>query len=461
VQTAQLLRLARQRVAGRVGAAFGYGSRWRTVLLLAATLGLNSADLGMIGAVAPDLERAFGLSATQLGLLATASSGVGAVVCLPMGALADRVSRVRLLTVAIAIWAVALILGGAAPSYPWLLVSRVLLGAASAASGPVLASLIGDAFPAAARTRVYGQILAGEMVGAGIGLIAGGNIAAALSWRWSMWLLAAIAAVLAVVIARVLPEPARQDSGGWAGAKDLWAGFRYVLATPTLRLLVVASSVGYFFFSGLRTFAVTFAQRQYGLPVPLTTLVLLFVGLAALVGVLSAGTVTEWAGRRVAAPRIVVPAVTYGITAVALIPGFLLESVWAALPFLVLGAAMLGASNPPLDAARLDLVPAGLWGRAETARTVLRLAAEATAPLIFGVLTDAMAGTGAGARSGGVAGSGGGAGGLRASFLLMLIPLLVNGLIVLRARHSYDTDVRRAATRPSARPQPSGLGDPA
>jgi sugar phosphate permease len=81
-----------------------------------------------------------------------------------------------------------------------------------------------------------------------------------------------------------------------------------------------------------------------------------------------------------------------------------------------------------LEAARLDIVPAGLWGRAEGVRTVLRLVGEAAAPLLFGIVADDF---------GGRAGTGIG---LRNAFLIMLIPLALNGLILLTGRRRYLAD---------------------
>jgi hypothetical protein len=40
-------------------------------------------------------------------------------------------------------------------------------------------------------------------------------------------------------------------------------------------------------------------------------------------------------------------------------------------PLLILGAFLLGVPNPPMDAARLDIMHPRLWGRAEGVRTVL------------------------------------------------------------------------------------------
>lgn len=62
-----------------------------------------------------------------------------------MGALADQLIRVRLLVYTIALWSVALVVGGTATSYLWLLLSRLALGGAIAAAGPLLASLVRSA----------------------------------------------------------------------------------------------------------------------------------------------------------------------------------------------------------------------------------------------------------------------------------------------------------------------------
>jgi predicted MFS family arabinose efflux permease len=402
----------------------GGPARTRVVLLLAAVLGLNAADLGVLGAVARQLQVALDLNHAQLGLLGTVSSGVGALASLPMGALADVVVRVRLLVVSILLWSLALGLGAFATAYPWLLLSRVALGGAAAASGPLLASLTGDLFPVGERAKVYGWLLTGEMAGAGVGLLAGANLAAFLSWRWAFWLLAVLGSVLAWAVYRFLPEPARGGASRmppgartvpnaahvrlWqaravdrhrAGRDDrpvrgsLWSAFRYVLRTPTIRQLIVASAVGYFFFAGARTFGVVFVERQYGVTVGQLTGFAVVVGAGALAGAVLGGRVAD--GLRhggLDTARVVVPAVAYAGAALLFTPALLTTSVWLSLPLYVGAASMLAAANPPLDAARLDLVPAPMWGRAEAVRTVLRLGAEALAPLAFGLLADALRG---------------------------------------------------------------------
>jgi predicted MFS family arabinose efflux permease len=127
--------------------ALGGAARAKVIALLAGVLALNSADTGMIGALAGQLEHDLGIGQTRLGLLATVSGGIGAVASVPMGMLTDRVRRVPLLAATIVLWSAAMAAGGQADSYLWLLLSRLVLGAALAAAGPIVASLIGDLFP--------------------------------------------------------------------------------------------------------------------------------------------------------------------------------------------------------------------------------------------------------------------------------------------------------------------------
>ena len=113
-----------------------------------------------------------------------------------------------------------------------------------------------------------------------------------------------------------------------------------------------------------------------------------------MIGTLVSGRVTDVMLRRglPGGARRACPAVCYLGAAALLHPGLLGSHLTPAVWFDVGGAALLSAANPPLDAAELDIMPAGLWGRAESTRTVLRSLAQALAPLVFGGLADLIAG---------------------------------------------------------------------
>ena len=137
--------------------------------------------------------------------------------------------------------------------------------------------------------------------------------------------------------------------------------------------------------------------------------------------------------------RVTVAAVSAALAVVLFIPAILSTDGVGALPYLVAAAFMLAAQNPPLDAARLDVMPARLWGRAEAVRTVVRSLAQALAPVLFGAIADDV--------------FGGGRAGLKWTFLVMLAPLAGSAVILWRARRTYPGDAAAAGARSAESPQ--------
>jgi MFS family permease len=470
--------LARAAVT-RLDTALGGASRRRVVVVLAAVLALDSADKATVGTNATQLEAALHIGTAKIGLLMTVSSFVGAAAVLPAGALVDRVNRTRLLAGATLLWGVASALSGLTSSYNWLLVARLGLGAVVAVAGPATASLIGDYFPERERGRIYGFVISGELIGAGFGFVVAGQLAA-LSWRAPFFALVVPSLVVCWLVHR-LPEPERGGADDAAtgatvdesgchqppddgidstdsvrnvmdehhvrprsaavldedpGRMSVWQVLRYVLAVRTNVVLIVASALGYFFFSGMRGFAVQFVKHHYGLSQQAASSLTLLLGMGALGGVLSGGRLADrlLRGGRLSG-RIEVPGVAVLLSALLFVPALIVSSIWAAAPLLVLAAVCLGAVNPPLDAARLDIIHAAAWGRAESLRTALRSTGDAAAPLLFGVLAQVAFG-----------GSGGRGSGLRDTFLVMLIALVGAALLTLLvARRTYPADVAAAA----------------
>lgn len=145
---------------------------------------------------------------------------------------------------------------------------------------------------------------------------------------------------------------------------------------------------------------------------------------------------------------MLIPAVCLLALTPLLAPAVTTTSVAVALPLLIVGAFLLGAPNPPLDAARLDIMHPRLWGRAEAVRTVLRSLGEAAAPTLFGFVSQYVFGgsvaAAGGGGSGGAAPQAGNATGLEYTFLVFLVPLLIAGLLALAALRTYPRDVATA-----------------
>jgi MFS family permease len=450
--------------------ALGGAERTRVIVLLGAVLALSSADTSTVGASATSLRSALHISNTDVGLLVTVTSLVAAVASLPFGVLADRVRRTWTLGGAIVLWGVAMIWSAVVPTFDDLLVARLFLGGVTAAAGPLVASLIGDYFPAAERGRIYGYVLAGELAGAGVGFGVTGNLAA-LSYRAAFFILALPAFVLAWLIFK-LPEPARggrdalvspraapaqeptdgdraTDAQRLARARGLepdpdlvltrdprrlglLAATRYILRIRTNVILIIASACGYFFLAGVQTFGVEFVTKQYGIGQALGSLVLLVVGVGGIGGVLVGGALGDLLLRRqYLNGRVLVSAVAATLAVALFVPALLTRNAFTALPYITFAAFALAAQNPPLDAARLDIMVPLLWGRAEGVRTFLRTLAQALAPLLFGGASDYV--------------FGGGRSGLQWTFAIMLVPLAASAYFLYKALATYPRDVATAA----------------
>jgi predicted MFS family arabinose efflux permease len=99
----------------------GAPARARVLLILACVLGLSGADTATISATTGNLERAFGIGNTQVGLLVSVTALAGALGTIPVGVLTDRTRRTWLLAGSIACWATVTVLSALSVSYLWLM----------------------------------------------------------------------------------------------------------------------------------------------------------------------------------------------------------------------------------------------------------------------------------------------------------------------------------------------------
>jgi MFS family permease len=495
---------------GQVVKRAGGPARARVIVMFAAVLALNGADTATVGAVAPQLEQSLHIGDAKIGLLSAVSLLVGAIFTLPVGLLVDRTKRMPLLAISVVLWSLATLFSAFAGTYSSLLLTRLLLGAVAATAGPAIASLTGDYFPANERGKIWAYILGGEVVGTAAGFIISGSLASLIDWRAAFVVLAIPGFFLARELWRTVPEPLRggqshlepgvvdldlavqaasaraqrgaapADGEGAAPAPDagpqsareaarragavpnprlvlhedarqmpLVRSIRYILSVPSNLLMVIGSSLGFFYLAGLNTFALLFVKGHYHASQATAELVLAMLVLGALVGTLVGGRVTDTLLHRGnLSARVWFPALCYFGAAILLVPGFLGRHVTPALWFDVAGAALLAAANPPIQAARLDIMPAGLWGRAESVRTFIRSLSQALSPLVFGGLAQLIAGivpTQAPIGTRPHAPPSHEATGLQVTFLIMIATLIAAGIFTARARYTYAQDVASAA----------------
>jgi MFS family permease len=159
------------------GAAY-YGLTIVTLLNL-----LNYIDRYILAAVLPRMQSDLSLSNSQAGLLATAFLVTYFLTSPVFGALGDRLSRTRLMSVGVVAWSVATAATGFMRNFAQLLTTRSCVGVGEAAYATISPALLTDYFPKQQRGRAFSIFYVAIPVGAAAGYLLGGFIEAALGWR--------------------------------------------------------------------------------------------------------------------------------------------------------------------------------------------------------------------------------------------------------------------------------------
>ncbi|OHV29183.1 ABC transporter [Pseudofrankia sp. EUN1h] len=193
----------------RQGLAVGGAFTFLTLVVLSALDELESAALAVL---APDIRDAFGLSDGAIVFISAAAGAFLVLGALPMGWLADRCRRSRVIGWAGVAFSLMVLASGLAANAFLFFLARFGVGVAKSSNNSVHGSLLADVYPIGVRGRIsattYGAARAAgalsPLLVAAIATWAGGDD----GWRWPFLVLGLPAMAVAVVAFR-LPEPPR------------------------------------------------------------------------------------------------------------------------------------------------------------------------------------------------------------------------------------------------------------
>lgn len=248
--------------------------------LFAVAAGAAVANIYYAQPLLASIAKSFHIGSGTASLIATLSSigyAVGLALLVPLG---DVVRRRRLTAALLLITAATLAVCAAAPSFAVLAVATVALSLA-AVVGPLLVPFAATLATPQQRGAVTGTVLSGVLLGVLLSR-AGGGIVAGLggSWRVVYVVAAAITVVLAVALARLLPDLPPAQRMGYRAL--LGSVFSVMRTEPVLRL---RSGFGFFGFGTFSVFWTSVAFLLAGHPYSYSQT---DIGVFALVGVAGA-----------------------------------------------------------------------------------------------------------------------------------------------------------------------------
>lgn len=380
---------------------------WWAVAVLTFTYIVSFVDRTILGLLIEPIKVDLSLNDTQMGWLAGPAFGVFyAVMGLPLGWLADRISRRGLIAVGAALWCAATAACGLAGSFLQLFIARICVGVGEAALSPAAMSIISDSFPKERRAAPIGVYAAAAAVGAGLAMIVGGTVIQLVSHRnvfelplvgeverWqAAFILVGIGGLALLPLLATILEPVRRNELAVAGTTGAARIDRFIRqhADFMVRHYVAVSFYSVVVYAVLVWVPVHFI-RVHGWSAGETGLrygivLLLFGGAGTVLG----GMLSAHLGKRgVAQPAIWITVVGMAVAGPLLAAAGLANDAWSSLTWYA--PALLFMTLPGGTAIQVvqEAVPNRLRGQASALYYLsTSIVGNTLGPLSVGMLTD-------------------------------------------------------------------------
>ena len=307
-----------------------------TLAMLCFVYVLNFLDRQLISILAKPIQDGLKISDGQLGMLTGFYFALFyCFIAIPIGWLADRTSRVRVLAVACALWSGATAACGMVANYGQLVVARMMVGVGEAGGVPPSYAIISDSFPRERRTTAMAIFNLGPPIGSALGIAFGASLASAFSWRIPFYVIGVIGVAAAVAVHLIVREPKRgqMDSPGRSKDKDaaapgLLATIIQFFSNPLLLMASLASGAGNFITYGLLNFTTLFLMREKGMHLADVAIwYALVVGIGMSAGIYASGRIVDRFAARGKTAYATIPAVSL-LLALPFFLGFAWAPTW-------------------------------------------------------------------------------------------------------------------------------------
>lgn len=188
---------------------------WYVVFLSMTVYICNYADRTLLGVLLEPIRLEFGVSDTVMGFVGgTLFATTYGLFTIPMGLLADRINRRKMLTVCLAIWSGMTLLSGFARNLFQLAAAQMMVAASESGGPPTMSSLISDLFARTERALAVAVWFTGVSTGVFVGYSLGGFLVDSYGWRQAFIWLGAPGLILAVIVWLTMRETPRGLADG-------------------------------------------------------------------------------------------------------------------------------------------------------------------------------------------------------------------------------------------------------
>lgn len=419
--------------------------RWLVLAVLTAVYAMNIADRFVISTLIEPIKTEMQLSDGAIGLLTGAALAIFYVSAgIPLGILADRANRKRMIAISLTAWSLLTSVCGMAQNFTQLLLARMGVGIGEAGGTPPSQSILADKFAPRKRAFAMSLYAVGASLGAALGASLGGHLNDLYGWRTTLIIFGLMGLPIALLTLVFVREPKRglldhdEPQSSASHSASLRDTLVFIAGQRSLLHVLAGATLVTLWGGGLVWWTPTYLLRAFDMSLGKSGELL-----GLMHGIVGGGLMllTAWAMLRLAnrpfRQQTWFVAILTLITTIPSIlayttrsPEFSIMMMWLFVPtiYLYIGPTLALAQN---------LVPANM--RSQTCAIILflaNLANLALAPMLMGLMSDLIAVHAPGPGE---------------SLRYVMIGCALTGLWAavhyICAARGLDQDIRRAGTR--------------
>jgi MFS family permease len=354
-------------------------------------------DRTIVTSLAPFIQKEWGLTDTQSGLLMSVVYWSIVVFVFPVSILVDRWSRKKTIGVMALLWTAATVACAFTKTFPQLLAARSAIGIGEAGYAPAGTAMLSGLFPPEKRSRMMGLWNISIPLGIAVGIGLGGFIATHWGWRHAFGLVAIPGAIVAILFFFVkdyktveLVKTSDSCNTGQNRVKmskmDI---FREFIHTPSL-IFTNLGFVGCIFANNAIIFWLpTYFHRTTGVSISEAGMKTSVLMILALIGLPLGGWLADmWFKKRVTA-RLLFPAITTALNAIVIFVAISFLGGQAQYLTLIGMGILASAFAPAAITATQEVIHPGLRAISYSVCVVVQnLLGASLAPIVIGKISD-------------------------------------------------------------------------
>ena len=350
-------------------------------------------DRMVVTSMFTSIERDWGITHTQSGLLVSAVYWAIVLLTFPISILVDRWSRTKTIGVMAIMWSLATALCALTGNFVQLIMARMLIGVGEAGYAPGGSAMISGLYPIDRRARMMGLWNASIPLGSAIGVLLGGIIAAKLGWKHAFGIVAIPGMIVAILFLFVkdyktvdLSFYDRYSNKIKMEKKDMVKEF---LSKPSVLLTYLGMAAVVFVTTSMLTWLPTYFEKMRNIPQETAGKMASSVMVLALVGAPLGGYMTDIWRKSKDNARLLFPAISTLMSAIVLFVALVLfKGTVQYVLFLVFGVLVLAFISGAASVTQ-DVIHPGLRATSYAIAVVVQnLLGASTAPIVMGKIYD-------------------------------------------------------------------------